>query len=974
MLELQLLLACTSVRSEGKGDATIRQLLGQEINWTLFAQKAVDHGLASLAGDNLARVANDIVPKDILDAFRVNLEQTRSKNLLLFQELARIIAALADEGIEAIPLKGPVLAAQAYGDVGLRVFRDLDFLVRDRDMSATMAVLHDLGYERDGTLTNEQIETIQRLQGQDFLYTRVSEIGIEPHTRLTPIKMALDIDYDALWTRARRVSVNGCDMLTLAPEDGLLVLAIHGGKEMWWNIKWACDIAAFITTHSDIDWSAVLENARAQGCLRMVLLATLLARRYFNAELPDTVIARHRSDRVIERMVCDIVSHWTADEPAGPPSNMKLSVDRLQLHDGITRRASYVARTLFLPGPQHVASVSLPSNMQFAYVAIRLAHDLVALPLWRIYRRIVPQLDDPASAEKRLRKRRHEKARVEALCLLAGNPNDVSARENLGEALAGLERYREAIACYDEVLAADPENVDIWKKRRAAMRAIGSNGDFPEPAPDLRDANAWAIRAGYLSALRRYAEAVTASDRALDISPEHLSAVRIGMHSRLFACDWRTRDHDKQVVSAALKGGVRLLGSIDFRRLCEPEEESLTAAKIWAKRYPPAAKPAWRGERYSHQKIRIAYMSADFRDHVVADTIIGCFERHDKGRFETIGISIGPNDGSQIRRRIISAFDRVVDAQRMSDEMVAALLRQLEADIVVDLNGHAGRPRPGILARRPAPLQVNYLGYPGTTGAPFIDYIVADRVVIPEENQRHYTEQVVHLPHSFMASDGQRIVAESTPSRTEAGLPATGFVFASHSDERKFGPEMFDIWMRLLRTVEGSVLWLKSVNESAMANLRREAEVRGVAAQRLIFAPRVPQTEHHLARLRLADLFLDTLPYNAHATACDALWVGLPVLTCRGTAFPGLVGASLLQAIGLPELATSSVTEYEGLALSLARNAERLSDIKAKLMRNRRTEPLFDTARFTRNLETAYVIMHERHQAGFSPTSFAVTE
>jgi protein O-GlcNAc transferase len=308
----------------------------------------------------------------------------------------------------------------------------------------------------------------------------------------------------------------------------------------------------------------------------------------------------------------------------------------------------------------------------------------------------------------------------------------------------------------------------------------------------------------------------------------------------------------------------------------------------------------------------------------------------------------------------------------MSDAEVAALLRELEVDIAVDLNGYIGEPRTGILARGVAPVQVNYFGYPGTMGAPFIDYVIADRMVIPPELRVHYSEHVVYLPHSYLPNDRKRPIAENTPSRSVAGLPEAGFIFACHNAAHKIGPEMFNIWMRLLRTIEGSVLWLSSLNPSAIGNLRREAKAQNIAPGRLIFAPRLPRAEDHLARLRLADLSLDTLPYNAHATACDALWAGLPVLTCRGKTFPGLVATSLLHAIGLPELVTASLAEYEQLALALARDPERLASIKGKLMRNRDTKPLFDTERLTRDLESAYTTMWERQQAGLAPASFAV--
>jgi predicted O-linked N-acetylglucosamine transferase (SPINDLY family) len=404
--------------------------------------------------------------------------------------------------------------------------------------------------------------------------------------------------------------------------------------------------------------------------------------------------------------------------------------------------------------------------------------------------------------------------------------------------------------------------------------------------------------------------------------------------------------------------------------LIDSEAEHLAVARLNAKGLPRKA-PLWRGERYRHDKIRVAYMSTDLRDHVVADAIAGCFEHHDKARFETYAISLGPNDKSAMRRRIESAFDRFINAQTMSDSRIAGLMRELEIDIVVDLNGNSGETRTAILARRPAPVQAHYLGFAGTMGASFMDYVIADRIVIPEAHRVHYAEKVVYLPHTYMPNDAKREIAR-TPSRGEAGLPESGFVFACHNQEYKLGPEIFDVWMRLLRAVEGSVLWLKFHNPSAMANLWQEANARGVASERLIFAPRLPRAEDHLARLRLADLFLDTRPYNAHATACDALWAGLPVLTCPGDTFPARVAASVLHAIGLPELVTQTLVEYEQMALLLARDPDRLFYVRAKLARNRDNSPLFDTAGITRDLESAYSTMWERQQNGLPPESFAV--
>ena len=379
----------------------------------------------------------------------------------------------------------------------------------------------------------------------------------------------------------------------------------------------------------------------------------------------------------------------------------------------------------------------------------------------------------------------------------------------------------------------------------------------------------------------------------------------------------------------------------------------------------------WRGERYGHEKIRIAYVSTDLRTHAVANLIVGCLEHHDRKRFETTAISLFPDDGTEMRKRIEAAFDRFIVADDISDFEVAKLMREQEIDIAVDLNGHTTGKRTRIFSYRPAPIQVNYLGFPGTIGGALTDYIIADRFVIPKEDRVHYSEKVVYLPHAYQPNDSRRRVAATTPSRRDAGLPEHGFVFTCLNNPSKIRPHIFDVWMRLLGAVEGSVLWLLDDGPGTTFNLRREAKLRGIDPERLVFARKVPPSAH-LARQRLADLFLDTDPYNAHTTASDALWVGLPVLTYMGKTFSGRVAASLLHAVGLPELVTHSLDEYEQLALSLARNPQRLAATRAKLIQNRDTAPLFDTALFTRHLEAAYTAMWQRYEAGQEPISFSV--
>jgi predicted O-linked N-acetylglucosamine transferase (SPINDLY family) len=374
---------------------------------------------------------------------------------------------------------------------------------------------------------------------------------------------------------------------------------------------------------------------------------------------------------------------------------------------------------------------------------------------------------------------------------------------------------------------------------------------------------------------------------------------------------------------------------------------------------------------YPHEKIRIAYLSADFQHHATAILMAELFERHDRERFELHALSFGEDDGTGWRERLVKAFDHFHDVRLLTDEASADLLRSLEIDIAIDLKGYTALARPEILSWRPAPVQVNYLGYPGTMGAAFIDYVVGDRIVTPSAHEPFYAEKIVQLPDCYQANDSTRRIADQAPTRAEAGLPEGGFVFCSFNIQRKLSAPVFAVWMRLLAAVPGSVLWLMVNNEGARAKLRQAAEASGIAVERIVFADRTG-LESHLARHRLADLFLDTLPYNSHTTASDALWAGLPLVTCMGKAFPARVAASLLEAVGLPELITQTLEEYEALALALARDPERLAGLRQKLGTNRLVQPLFDTGRFCRHFEAALITMHQIAQNGEAPRAFAV--
>ena len=560
---------------------------------------------------------------------------------------------------------------------------------------------------------------------------------------------------------------------------------------------------------------------------------------------------------------------------------------------------------------------------------------------------------------------------------LAIKPDIAETLYNRGSALKALSRYEEALASYDQALALKPDFAEALNNRGGVLRDLGRLDDAL-----VSFSRALAIKPGFVEVLHnrgavlvtlgRYEEASGDLERALDRSPNLRSAPGSLLYARMHCCDWGTYVEESAQVINDVRAGKPASTPFAFLGISGSPQDQLGCSQRWVRdHHPRAAASLWTGERYGHERIRVAYVSAGFHEHPLGHLMARLFETHDRKRFETIAVSLGPDTGDAMRSRLKGAFDQFIDVRQQSDREVASHIRKLEVDIAVDRNGFTTGARTGIFALRPAPVQVSYLAYPGTMGADFIDYLVADRVVIPPEDQVWYSEKVVYLPDSYQVNDAQRRIAERTPTRAEAGLPEHGFVFCSFNNNFKITPLVFDVWMRLLREVEGSVLWLLEGNVAAPRNLRQEAAARGIAPERLVFARRIKPDEH-LARHRLADLFLDTLPCNAHTTASDALWAGLPVLTCLGTTFAGRVAASLLHAIGLPELITVTMEEYEALALQLARDETRLAELKRKLVVHRETFPLFDTDRFRRHIEEAYVTMWERSQRGEPPAAFAV--
>jgi protein O-GlcNAc transferase len=609
--------------------------------------------------------------------------------------------------------------------------------------------------------------------------------------------------------------------------------------------------------------------------------------------------------------------------------------------------------------------------------------------------------------------KRHDDAFAACQKAITLKPDFVEARLACSNVLIDLKRYDEALAAFDKALALKADLAEAWLGRGHVCAilqhqddAVAAYNQALKLKPDL--AEAWLGLGNLHASANRQVDALAAYDKAITLKPDFVEALTargnalayVGRHEagfsdldkalglqpdgpfvdglRLFAkmhmCDWRNLDAERAHLKLSIENGIPQLPSLLLAVSSCPAEQ-LRCAKLFNKiEHSSFAHPIWRGERYRHDRIRVAYLSRELRDHAIAYLIAGVFEHHDKSRFEVTGVSFSSGDKSPMQERIKGSLEHFINVQQERDESIARLLRHREVDIAVDLMGFISNNRANVFARRPAPIQLHYLGYPGTMGAGYIDYIVADRIVIPRDHFEFFQEKVVWLPGSYMPYDSRRPAAQGTLSRSDCGLPETAFVFCCFHNSYKISPEVFRCWMSLLKASPNSVLWLSAQGATATANLRREAEAHGVASDLLIFAARVPSQADHLARHQLADLFLDTLPYNAHSTAADALWAGLPVLTRIGQTFAGRVAASLLNAVGLPELIADSEEAYENAALALANDPIKLGEIRRKLEVNRVKTALFNTQLFTRRLEEAYETMYRRHQAGLPPDHFAVAE
>lgn len=637
------------------------------------------------------------------------------------------------------------------------------------------------------------------------------------------------------------------------------------------------------------------------------------------------------------KLAFDLVAQCVSDEPDDPDALHLLGLAALQLKD-YAQAKTLIERALAI-NPQYVQ-----------------AHHSLGT-LWQAQ-------DNYDAADEHFR-------RASTI-----NPQYAEAYCGLGHTDRLRGNYLEAVNKYNLAISCDANCVEAYSYRGIAffalMRYEEALASFDATIKINPSAESYVYRGDVLRELKRFHEATQAYGRALEIDANLPYVAGKKFDSELQVCNWEHYATAVDEIVTQVRAGKRVAVPFSFLAMASSAADQLlcTRAYMADEHFRPA--PLWNGEKYQHDKIRIGYLSGDFHNHPVAFLIAELFEIHDRNRFELNAFSYGPHTDDVMRERIQNAFDTFTDVKSYSDAQVAALIRAQEIDIVVDLKGLTGSSRTGILAYRCAPVQVNYLGYPGTLGADYIDYIIGDNVITPLERAADYAEKIVCLPDSYQANDSQRKIAERTPTRAEVNLPESGFVFCCFNNNYKITPEIFAIWMRLLQQVPGSVFWLFEDNSLAFENLRRAAQQHGIAPERLVPAQRMPLVDH-LARHRLADLFLDTLHYNAHTTASDALWVGLPLLTCRqGDAFASRVAASLLTAIGMPELITENLSQYETLALELATSPDMLAALKNKLSEHREQWPLFNGQRFKAHIESAYMMMHQRQQRGLPPESFKV--
>ena len=559
-------------------------------------------------------------------------------------------------------------------------------------------------------------------------------------------------------------------------------------------------------------------------------------------------------------------------------------------------------------------------------------------------------------------------------------PDFFEANYNKGNTLSTLKRNDEALIYYDQAIKLKPDFFEAYNNRGTTFKSLKRYDDALfnydqaiKLKPDFF--KAYYNKGNIFIDLKRYDEALLNYEKALKLKPDYEYLFGMCLNTKILMCDWQNYKDDVENLLLQISKNKKSCHCLQLLGLNDTLSIQYKSSEIWINDKHPfnfSLGPILKSKQ--RDKIKIGYYSPDFREHPVTNLIIELLELHNKNQFELFGFYFGPPDSSQMNKRVLAAFNnnKFFDVGLKTGKDIALMSREIEIDIAVDLAGFTKYARTDIFAYRAAPIQVNYLGYSGTMAADYMDYIIADQIIIPPESQKYYHEKVVYLPNSYQPNDRKREISKKIFTKEELDLPKEGFVFCCFNSNFKITPPTFDGWMRILKSVNGSVLWLFQENQIAASNLRKEAEFRGVNPNRLIFAKRTNLLSEHLARYREADLFLDTLPYNAHTTTSDALWAGLPVLTCMGKSFASRVAASLLNAIELPELITTTQEQYEALAIELATTPEKLRSIKQKLERNKLTTALFDTLRFTKYIEAAYKQMYERYQADLPPNNIYI--
>jgi predicted O-linked N-acetylglucosamine transferase (SPINDLY family) len=545
----------------------------------------------------------------------------------------------------------------------------------------------------------------------------------------------------------------------------------------------------------------------------------------------------------------------------------------------------------------------------------------------------------------------------------------LDAYVNLANLFKETKQFEEAIKNYDLAINLNPKLAEVYNNKGNALKeirkfeeaiknydlAINLNPNFAE---------AYFNTATALQDIKNFEKAVLYFEKALLLDKEIPFCKGYLLHAKMLCCNWSGLNELYKEIYNDVEKNRYSATPFGYQAICDDESNLQKCAQLYSsKRFPEIKNNLFSKKVSKNKKIKIGYLCGEFREQATSILMTEVWEKHNKEDFEIIAFDSGWDDKSLRRNRIINAFDKFIDISKVSDLDAAKIIYKEQIDILINLNGFFGTGRPVVFSYRPAGIQINYLGFPGTIGSKYIDYILCDQTVVPPESKKFYNEKIIYLPDSYQANDTKRNISDKKFLREELSLPKESFVFCCFNNNYKITPNMFDVWARLLKKIDNSVLWLIDGNSEATENLKKEAKIRNIDVCRLIFAKRM-KLEDHLARHKNADLFLDTLPYNAHTTASDSLWAGLPVLTCLGKAFPGRVAASLLRSLDLPELITYSENEYISKAEELALNPEKLTLIKNKLDTNKFSQPLFNTELFCRNLESAFKIIFEKHSLG----------